>query len=70
VQRGAGIRCRVMDVVARCPYCGEPIDLEIDESGGREQHYIEDCSVCCQPIEVRVSIAGGRVGVDLRQSGD
>jgi hypothetical protein len=57
-----------MDVVARCPYCGEPIDLEIDESGGREQHYVEDCSVCCQPMEVGVAIDVGRVGVDLRQS--
>jgi hypothetical protein len=61
-----------MDVVATCPYCGEPIDLEIDESGGSEQHYIEDCSVCCRPIEVRATVErGGRaVAVDLRQGGE
>jgi hypothetical protein len=61
-----------MDVVATCPYCGEPIDLEIDESGGVEQHYIEDCSVCCRPIEVRASLRKGerRVSVDVRQGSE
>lgn len=38
-----------------CPYCGESIDLIIDDSAG-EQAYIEDCQVCCRPIEVAVSI--------------
>jgi hypothetical protein len=60
-----------MDVVATCPYCGEPIDLEIDESGGRSQHYIEDCSVCCQPIEITAGIdADGRVSVSLRKGAE
>ncbi|MGY3266769.1 ribosomal protein S27E [Lysobacter sp. HA35] len=27
-----------------CPYCGEPIDLVVDSSGG-SQRYIEDCQV-------------------------
>jgi hypothetical protein len=43
-----------MDVVAQCPYCGEPLDLYVDEGGGIEQHYIEDCSVCCRPVEIRI----------------
>ena len=43
-----------MDVVAQCPYCGEPLDLYVDEAGGIEQQYIEDCSVCCRPIEIRI----------------
>jgi hypothetical protein len=60
-----------MDVVATCPYCGEPIDLEIDESGGRSQHYIEDCSVCCQAIEITAGIdADGRVSVSLRKGAE
>lgn len=61
-----------MDVVAACPYCGEPIDLEIDETGGPEQHYIEDCSVCCRPIEVRATVGRGGRGVklDLRQGAE
>ena len=32
-----------------CPYCGETIELLIDDSVP-EQEYIEDCSVCCRPI--------------------
>ena len=38
-----------------CPYCGEPIDLVVDSSGG-EQRYIEDCQVCCRPMLVRVAM--------------
>jgi hypothetical protein len=48
-----------MDVVAQCPYCGEPLELYVDEAGGIEQHYIEDCSVCCRPVEIRVLLEGG-----------
>ena len=39
----------------QCPYCGETIEVLIDESAG-EQQYIEDCPVCCRPIEIAVSI--------------
>ena len=48
-----------MDVVAQCPYCGEPIDLSVDEAGGVTQRYIEDCSVCCRPIEIAVTFGPG-----------
>jgi len=43
-----------MEAEACCPYCGEPISLWIDESGGRSQGYVEDCAVCCRPIDVQV----------------
>ncbi|MDH3420409.1 MAG: CPXCG motif-containing cysteine-rich protein [Gammaproteobacteria bacterium] len=42
--------------VIECPYCGEPIDLVIDDSVDHQQ-YVEDCSVCCRPINVDVSVA-------------
>jgi hypothetical protein len=42
-----------------CPYCGEPIELIIDDSIDY-QEYIEDCSVCCRPIEVAVTVDGDR----------
>jgi hypothetical protein len=48
-----------MDVVAQCPYCGEPVDLYVDEAGGITQHYVEDCSVCCRPIEIEVTLGPG-----------
>lgn len=38
-----------------CPYCGENIQILIDDSI-EKQNYIEDCSVCCQPIELEVTI--------------
>jgi hypothetical protein len=43
-----------------CPYCGEPVELDIDESGGSRQSYVEDCPVCCQPwqVEVRLDLEG------------
>lgn len=41
---------------ARCPYCGEWIELSIDEGGGAAQRYVEDCPVCCRPIDVTVTV--------------
>ena len=38
-----------------CPYCGEPIEILVDESVG-DQLYIEDCQVCCRPIALSVRI--------------
>ena len=38
-----------------CPYCGESIELLVDDSS-TGQDYFEDCSVCCRPIRVQVSI--------------
>ncbi len=41
-----------------CPYCGEPIEVLVDESAG-DQSYIEDCQVCCRPITLSVRLDGG-----------
>jgi hypothetical protein len=59
-----------MEVEARCPYCGEPIDLVIDEGGGRRQQYVEDCWVCCRPIAVQVHLEAGEAHVDLGRADD
>ena len=40
-----------------CPYCGEPVELAVDDSAG-SQAYVEDCPVCCRPIVVEVRAAG------------
>ena len=45
-----------MDQSILCPYCGEAIDLEIDEGGGHAQDLIEDCAVCCRPMRVVVQV--------------
>jgi hypothetical protein len=39
-----------------CPYCGEGIDIGVDQAGGELQEYVEDCQVCCQPLNVRVIV--------------
>jgi hypothetical protein len=37
-----------------CPYCGESIEILIDDSVS-EDDYFEDCSVCCRPIRIQLS---------------
>lgn len=37
------------ETTIECPYCGETLDVLVDDSSG-EQSYYEDCSVCCAPI--------------------
>lgn len=59
-----------MTVESECPYCGEPLALDVDESGGQHQAYVEDCAVCCRAIEVRVSIVDGDADVSLRRQDD
>ena len=42
----------LLDRNISCPYCGENIELLIDDSAS-EQDYYEDCSVCCRPIRIQ-----------------
>ena len=42
-------------VPVSCPYCGEPSELDVDESGASRQVYVQDCPVCCQPWQVEVT---------------
>ena len=47
-----------MELLSRsitCPYCGEGIELLIDDSATGQDYY-EDCSVCCRPIRIQVSV--------------
>ena len=59
-----------MQVDVSCPYCGEPLTLDVDETGGRTQTYIEDCAVCCQPIEVRARVDDEAFDVDVSRLDD
>jgi hypothetical protein len=38
-----------------CPYCGEEVDLDIDDTGGSRQSFVQDCPICCQPWQVAVT---------------
>jgi hypothetical protein len=50
---------------ATCPYCGEPVELLVDESAG-SCSYVEDCQVCCRPMQVDVEVDGGHVSARVR----
>ncbi len=45
----------LLDRNITCPYCGEAIDVLIDDSASG-QDYFEDCSVCCRPIRFQTNI--------------
>ncbi len=54
----------------QCPYCGEPIEIVIDDSVEHQQ-YIEDCSVCCRPIGIEVSVdRDGQIVVSCRSENE
>lgn len=53
-------------VSSYCPYCGEPVQLLVDQSV-TEQEYIEDCQVCCRPMLVSALVQdSGEISVLLR----
>ena len=52
-----------------CPYCGEPIELLLDDSV-EHQRYVEDCQVCCRPIEVAVTAEDGIARVHVAADSD
>ena len=59
------------NLAARCPYCGESVDVAVDGLGVDAESYVEDCPVCCRPWTVHVSRGDdGEVGVWLAREDD
>lgn len=56
-------------VVVQCPYCGETIELLVEDSA-ESQEYIEDCQVCCRPIAVRATLEDGQLQVRVGAEND
>ncbi|HZN94101.1 MAG TPA: CPXCG motif-containing cysteine-rich protein [Myxococcales bacterium] len=52
-------------VSSECPYCGEAVEVSVDEVGMSEESYVEDCPVCCRPWQVQVFRDGPEVAVQL-----
>lgn len=52
-------------VAVTCPYCGEPIELVVDDTAG-DAAYVEDCPVCCRPMQVDVETNGADISVRVR----
>jgi len=42
-------------IAVTCPYCGEPAELDVEETGWSRQSYVQDCPVCCQPWQVELT---------------
>lgn len=61
---------QLIEQTIMCPYCGEDIDILIDDSAGN-QDYFEDCSVCCRPIRIRLDTDNsGNVQFEIRRDDD
>lgn len=53
-----------------CPYCGESLDVLIDQSEAG-QTYIEDCQVCCRPINFSlVADFDGNIDISVRSDNE
>lgn len=53
-----------------CPYCAQPVAIEIDAELASGAQYVEDCPVCCNPWTVIVRNDGGRPSVVLQRGDD
>lgn len=60
----------LVEQVVNCPYCGESIEVLLDqEEAGQE--YIEDCQVCCKPIIFSVAEDSlGNLSVSVRDENE
>ena len=60
----------VTEQTVQCPYCGENIDLLVDQSV-HQQTYIEDCQVCCRPINFDVAVdPGGSIEITAKNENE
>ena len=50
---------------SQCPYCGETVEIAVDEVGVSSESYVEDCPVCCRPWQVQVFREGPEIAVQL-----
>lgn len=50
---------------ARCPYCGEPVLVNVAPEEAEDASYVEDCPVCCRPWQVQLLRDGDLVRVTL-----
>ncbi len=50
---------------ALCPYCGEPVAVDVEFELPNGAQYIEDCPVCCNPWTVNVRKEDGQVAIVL-----
>ncbi len=57
-------------VPAMCPYCGEEVEVAVEEGGAGSERYVEDCPVCCRPWTVFVTREEEEPTVSLARDDD
>ena len=54
----------VEEVLITCPYCGSPMIVEADCTGG-DQRFFEDCQTCCAPVAIHMRVGDDGALLDL-----
>jgi hypothetical protein len=54
------------EFVIVCPYCGETLEIAIEEDV--RGSFVQDCEVCCNPWRIRVSGRRGERSVDVARA--
>lgn len=63
---GAGLNAAAqLEHEARCPYCGEPVLVNVAPEEAEDAQYVEDCPVCCRPWQVQLTRDGSNMSVTL-----
>lgn len=47
----------IEDLLLNCPYCGQPMEIDVDCTGGDQSLY-EDCQICCMPVRLMIAVDG------------
>lgn len=56
----------------QCQWCGKQVLLLVDESGERDQEWVEDCEFCCRPnvLHVRISEDASEADVESHRENE
>ena len=64
-EAAAGSQGEVLEHEARCPYCGEPVLVNVAPEESEDASYVEDCPVCCRPWQVQLARDGEHLRVSI-----
>ena len=64
--QGATIACMADEFLVICPYCGEQVEIYVEEDV--RGSFVQDCEVCCNPWRVRVTGARDDRSVDVARA--
>ncbi|MGA9524730.1 MAG: CPXCG motif-containing cysteine-rich protein [Myxococcaceae bacterium] len=53
-----------------CPWCGEWVEVGVEQAGASRERFVEDCQVCCRPWLVEVLRGEEGLDVHLRREDD